>query len=171
MYGARPATALPRPGRNCLFQSTRPVWGATTYLKALSCSRSIFQSTRPVWGATKIQPAVYQGIGISIHAPRMGRDGKCMLARAGICQFQSTRPMRGATNITSKHTIIHDRFQSTRSMRGATQIDFPIICNRIISIHAPHAGRDLKVYLPLPDGADFNPRAPCGARRFEVVGV
>ena len=35
----------------------------------------------------------------------------------------------------------------------------------VISIHAPHAGRDLIDADLLEDQFDFNPRAPCGARR------
>ena len=35
-----------------LFQSTRPVWGATRTLPGRSPRKTRFQSTRPVWGAT-----------------------------------------------------------------------------------------------------------------------
>ena len=34
----------------------------------------------------------------------------------------------------------------------------------IISIHAPHAGRDRGPHPDHDQGVDFNPRAPCGAR-------
>ena len=34
-----------------VFQSTRPVWGATINAAA-HISKCMFQSTRPVWGAT-----------------------------------------------------------------------------------------------------------------------
>ncbi len=57
-----------------LFQSTRPVWAATP--KALRLMRiQLFQSTRPVWAATS-----FGGQGndaariVSIHAARVGRD-------------------------------------------------------------------------------------------------
>ena len=36
-----------------LFQSTRPVWGATLTDICLCTIGTIFQSTRPVWGATR----------------------------------------------------------------------------------------------------------------------
>ncbi len=81
-----------------LFQSTRPVWGATQ-LSYRRDRTGKFQSTRPVWGATlshsvdlqiwgNFNPrapcgARHQGEGISplpllisIHAPRVGRDSK-----------------------------------------------------------------------------------------------
>ena len=35
---------------------------------------SIFQSTRPVWGATAILSRLAKPTKISIHAPRVGRD-------------------------------------------------------------------------------------------------
>ena len=42
---------------------------------ALELAEQAFQSTRPVWGATTEAPEEYRDIIISIHAPRMGRDG------------------------------------------------------------------------------------------------
>ena len=56
-----------------IFQSTRPVWGATpeagTYSNLIK-----FQSTRPVWGATAFADSQKVQYIISIHAPRVGRD-------------------------------------------------------------------------------------------------
>ncbi len=41
---------------------------------------------------------------------------------------------------------------------------------QLISIHAPHAGRDRRARRNAPySSADFNPRAPCGARRAAVI--
>ena len=81
-----------------LFQSTRPVWGATDRnVVTLSCvpisihaprvgrdpfgisftqKHMAFQSTRPVWGATEPKHIGYFTYTISIHAPRVGRDSK-----------------------------------------------------------------------------------------------
>ena len=102
------------------------------------------------------------------------------------CEFQSTRPMRGATSLTflfppylicfnprapcgARHfadatliTIL--MFQSTRPMRGATPINpFPKSLYNV-SIHAPHSGRDASSPTPCGSFSGFNPRAPCGAR-------
>ena len=102
--------------------------------------------------------------------------------------FQPTRPLRGATGIPFGR-IAGLVFQPTRPLRGAT-MDF---CNNYryiqISTHAPLAGRDVEL-LPLTTSKEefqptrplrgatlrfvlvtssfsyFNPRAPCGARRF-----
>ena len=72
--------------------------------------------------------------------------------------------MRGATHsggITSSTSI----FQSTRPMRGATQTKQNSVIMRSISIHAPHAGRDRRCHRWRAYTKHFNPRAPCGARR------
>ena len=66
-------------------------------------------------------------------------------ARDGISEFQSTRPLRGATSQSSGY-LWDAGFQSTRPLRGATP-----------------AHR-----LRKAGGRDFNPRAPCGARLGDV---
>ena len=55
------------------FQSTRPVWGATTGRPRRGNGKS-FQSTRPVWGATLTIAIGRSRLDVSIHAPRVGRD-------------------------------------------------------------------------------------------------
>ena len=52
--------------------------------------------------------------------------------------------MRGATNIASNAQTGKPEFQSTRPMRGATIRDENMVVFVEISIHAPHAGRDSK---------------------------
>ena len=58
---------------------------------------------------------------ISIHAPHTGRDGLSLESSTLRLVFQSTRPIRGATNRKGGDTV-----------------------NLGISIHAPHTGRDSK---------------------------
>ena len=57
----------------------------------------IFQSTRPVRGATTGADFFGTLREISIHAPREGRDLNVLDALRGLLIFQSTRPVRGAT--------------------------------------------------------------------------
>ena len=80
-------------------------------------------------------------------------------------------------------------FQSTRPVRGATDIEIVAIPKPYVSIHAPRAGRDrdrqrnppkrgwVSIHAPragrdiideIGSGAflSFNPRAPCGARPY-----
>ena len=56
------------------FQSTPPVWGATSSLIVPQLSIVVFQSTPPVWGATAPHGCHRSPRSISIHAPRVGGD-------------------------------------------------------------------------------------------------
>ena len=148
---------------------------------------------------------------ISIHAPLAGSDlpppaiepaaenfnprspcGERLKAGeddAFFCIFQSTLPLRGATD----SIVVHDGksgFQSTLPLRGATNRSGRIPWRHVISIHAPLAGSDPRIEetvrrglifqstLPLR-GATltlrsketlvlyFNPRSPCGERQHD----
>ena len=107
-----------------------------------------------------------------------------------VAQFQSTRPMRGATK--SEQSINRTaRFQSTRPVWGATlrlppEVISPSSFNprapcgarrtidhirhslTLVSIHAPRMGRDLWGVANPRQHDRFNPRAPCGARRTAI---
>ena len=124
---------------------------------------------------------------ISTHAPLAGRDSSPAAlgrvrrnfnprapcgARPGTAQecrelaaFQPTRPLRGATSPTCAF-MIRRAFQPTRPLRGATAASLELLAQSArISTHAPLAGRD---FPPRPfriGHINFNPRAPCGARR------
>ena len=124
----------------------------------------MFQSTRPVRGATKAKQQAEQAKVVSIHAPRAGRDristaaarrrrsfnprapcgarpGNANIVGA-LREFQSTRPVRGATQAYSRCLIDRIKFQSTRPVRGATCRDRGVALFSNVSIHAPRAGRD-----------------------------
>ena len=58
-------------------------------------------------------------------------------------------------------------FQSTRPMRGATSSPLGQPKGAAVSIHAPHAGRDVSLQRLLFRVLCFNPRAPCGARHTD----
>ena len=101
------------------FQSTRPMRGATC-------------TSADHWRATNISiHAPHAGrdraellhiahkVSISIHAPHAGRDRDQRQHRQHQHIFQSTRPMRGATNSFVALYKAY-QFQSTRPMRGAT---------------------------------------------------
>ena len=58
-------------------------------------------------------------------------------------RFQSTRPIRGATDIHFIPVQRRNGFQSTRPIRGATHRVARREPGSVrISIHAPHTGRD-----------------------------
>ena len=64
-------------------------------------------------------------------------------------KFQSTRPMRDATILSTLVGSVSYIFQSTRPMRDATSSSLIFFANLVISIHASHAGRDSKVLFLL----------------------
>ena len=129
---------------------------------------------------------------ISIHAPRAGSDTpevRVMPSRlafqstlpvrgatqddrdiAGAKLFQSTLPVRGATLTRRDIEIGRLKFQSTLPVRGATLHLFPVPRGLRISIHAPRAGSDLIAAHGQRDLVlHFNPRSPCGERQLFPV--
>ena len=60
---------------------------------------------------------------------------------------------------------IDPKFQPTRPLRGATRPDNEKLAELMISTHAPLAGRDAFAARSFLCPINFNPRAPCGARR------
>ena len=65
---------------------------------------------------------------ISIHAPRVGSDGRCKYGRRGRPRFQSTLPVWGATQSTKALACYINKFQSTLPVWGATFKLF-LFCN------------------------------------------
>ena len=104
--------------------------------------KSLFQSTRPVWGATADPRPCGRVARISIHAPRVGRDLAASELPPSIVVFQSTRPVWGATTSTTRPPK-PPKFQSTRPVWGATLYTFLFFPLVVVSIHAPRVGRDV----------------------------
>ena len=115
--------------------------GARPAVSHKDLQHAAFQSTRPVRGATRGSTRRPASDGVSIHAPRAGRDSRRLWIDLDALTFQSTRPVRGATLIR----------RAGNRAQG-------------VSIHAPRAGRDRKHAALGGRGGRFNPRAPCGAR-------
>ena len=181
--GARRAGRCTGCGLGCF--NPRAPCGARQSLVLWIWEEMLFQSTRPVRGATFPASSPICARAVSIHAPRAGRDGglfggcllfscfnpraPCGARRVSLLHrrwqggFQSTRPVRGAT-WTAMQPTIERLFQSTRPVRGATlgcimcpyqgafQSTRPVrgatLCQKTriqplcVSIHAPRAGRD-----------------------------
>ena len=165
-YGARPFVAW--PAYNLPDFNPRAPYGARPLPDYRQRIGLLFQSTRPIRGATAGFQQLVHGHAISIHAPHTGRDRWGIRTQQRQQEFQSTRPIRGATirypgsprckryfnprapygarrETLSKWRVI-PAFQSTRPIRGATPhcpVLFPgSLC---ISIHAPHTGRDAAI--------------------------
>ena len=104
---------------------------------------------------------------ISIHTPHAGSDIFVVLVHFRNSPFQSTLPMRGATDDCHCGAAAGE-FQSTLPMRGATNKPPPPPPELPISIHTPHAGSDEGVTAFVDKAGNFNPHSPCGERRYTV---
>ena len=148
-----------------IFQSTRPVWGATCSQTSLSLFSSNFNPRAPCGARRRrikkrkddkndFNPRAPCGArrwmhgtcgrprAISIHAPRVGRDSPVEL-------------VIGLTEAISIHAPRVGR-DDTAALLLVTWIS--------ISIHAPRVGRDRSGWSRCGCSRHFNPRAPCGAR-------
>ena len=141
--GERPLRILADMVPAVIFQSTLPVWGATTSTLRRYSVYCYFNprspcGERPTWSARPITSKL----------------------------FQSTLPVWGATLICPRLNKPHKKFQSTLPVWGATiYISYPLrYCG--ISIHAPRVGSDIFCVGKRFVLFDFNPRSPCGERRI-----
>ena len=106
-------------GLDLLFQSTRPLRGATMVNRIIGFADK-FQSTRPLRGATlNLSQAAISGY-ISIHAPLAGRDRNAGRPRTVYRDFNPRAPCGARLRIEENATLIFTLFQSTRPLRGAT---------------------------------------------------
>ena len=144
--------------------------GARRLFCFVSCRLGSYFNPRAPCGA---RPAlllfVALGIYISTHAPLAGRDKNSPDPLRGHGEFQPTRPLRGATFGAVLHLAWHIIFQPTRPLRGATCDIQPCSGGHPISTHAPLAGRDCRISNRIRQRINFNPRAPCGARRLLLL--
>ena len=143
----------------------------------------------PLAGRDHLHSVHDLGAEISIPAPLAGRDSPAGSLRWRRCHFNPRAPC-GARPGTSRcpstarsyfnprapcgarpgrllvRAVSADQFQSPRPLRGATVLPVVILAAEGISIPAPLAGRDISFLLAPKARANFNPRAPCGARRL-----
>ena len=101
--------------------------------------------------------------GVSIHAPRTGRDRQGRKIMSLRIEFQSTRPVRGATLFSTKISGPCTSF-NPRAPYGARHYHLSITSPTYVSIHAPRTGRDRNSTGKRGKNGCFNPRAPYGAR-------
>jgi len=102
----------------------------------------VFQSTRPARGATSKAFSAKHAAGVSIHAPRAGRDHDT-IPKFAMLAVSIHAPRAGRDDPRPRPLRHPPGFQSTRPARGATLV--PAVSAGIVilvSIHAPRAGRD-----------------------------
>ena len=102
---------------------------------------ALFQSTRPLRGATARARRPGATAPISIHAPLAGRD--LILPKTAACRVISIHaPLAGRDEANAFAMANGLVFQSTHPLRGATPDHHEPACPPPISIHAPLAGCD-----------------------------
>ena len=168
MRGATWRSSGPTRFSGCDFNPRAPC-GARPARPQISSASKTFQPTRPLRGATIISNLYFKKV-----------------------VFQPTRPLRGATMPAGERQE-DETFQPTRPLRGATLVLLSGKPSSNISTHAPLAGRDrascrifrapirfqptrplrgatISLWCSKMRRQNFNPRAPCGARRYADAG-
>ena len=146
-----------------MFQSTRPMRGATRVLvdrhppivvsiHAPHAGRDIGRSVMREASVVSIHaPHAGRDIivlihlcdeDVSIHAPHAGRDIRRNPRICSMLRFNPRAPC-GARLEKYQLALLTAEFQSTRPMRGATVHHANDCVMVLVSIHAPHAGRDI----------------------------
>ena len=99
---------------------------------------------------------------ISIHPPHAGRDCHTCHSRKTMAEFQSTLPMRGGTRGLECWRTHYRNFNPPSPCgEGHYSADKGSMYNHI-SIHPPHAGRDIARRNSGLHQRYFNPPSPCG---------
>ena len=124
----------------------------------------LFQSTRPVRGETQGAIQALGPVIISIHSPRAGRDLRPGAAPCPLWNFNPLAPCGARHALRQRQIIVHCiSIHSPRAGRDQ-EAQLPAHGGQI-SIHSPRAGRDPGASPPALATPNFNPLAPCGARR------
>ena len=177
---------------NFIFQSTHPVWDATSPI-VIAGRPTRFQSTHPVWDATVrwttssnrwtyFNPRIPYGMRlalcgdltdrllISIHASRMGCDS-VRSPSWRVLAFQSTHPVWDATHLRQLGLAIPPisihasrmGCDSTRTIRCVPWLNF--------NPRIPYGMRPVQRRGLPPRSRNFNPRIPYGMRQHFEIGV
>ena len=121
---------------------------------------TVFQSTLPVWGATSAGSARSASALISIHAPRVGSDGRCCRWHSPLRHFNPRSPCGERPLSQSECWTTLPSFQSTLPVWGATGEDPAEDDATEISIHAPRVGSDAQVGATAVDTIEFQSTLP-----------
>ena len=153
-----------------LFQSSRPVRGATCGGWTRPNSATRFQSSRPVRGATPTTSFTPPPVGYFNPRAPCGRDLDLRPLRvAADISILAPRAGRDPQGIDA---FIASADFNPRAPCGARLVHFAVTGHGIaISILAPRAGRDTRKSYRCPRHTNFNRRAPCGARRRFCSGL
>ena len=154
-----------RPLRIDLISTHAPLAGRDRSLSLTTLHLLSFQPTRPLRGATfDITADKVVSKHFNPRAPCGARRGQHH-SGAGRLRISTHAPLAGRDKSRKRKFFSSSTFQPTRPLRGATHYDGNFQLGQSISTHAPLAGRGFVPLFWSPSTANFNPRAPCGARR------
>ena len=115
--------------------------GARPKTRDIYGSCQVFQSTRPVWGATCADSRDRRADAVSIHAPRVGRDHhRTRPAFGGQVSIHAPRVGRDLAHELG-HMQMH-RFNPRAPCGARPALHFAVKSGGRVSIHAPRVGRD-----------------------------
>ena len=157
----RHAPNPPRPG---YFNPRSPDGERPNTSETMRCHGK-FQSTLPGWGATPWSGSFLSGVGISIHAPRMGSDQHHRRANiTGVISIHA--PRMGSDLPTLSGCGLFHVFQSTLPGWGATSSgSLPNGIPKSFQSTLPGWGATCPTCSAVPLSSNFNPRSPDGERR------
>ena len=108
--------------------------------------------------------AAVKGMAISIHVPREGHDGRADVDATTLADFnprapRGARPLPGKTPYVARIISIHVPREGHDN-----HITDTTYCDGLFQSTCPARGTTRRIWLFSANSADFNPRAPRGAR-------
>ena len=143
------------------FQSTLPVWGGTCMFRRWFCQSKISIHPPRVGRDGRRCFGNAGRVLISIHPPRVGRDFPAMVGGAA-CYISIHPPRVGRDVEPQRLQWMRFGFQSTLPVWGGTDRTYYFPNIDQISIHPPRVGRDQTDRPKHSDQMHFNPPSPCG---------
>ena len=176
-----------------LFQSTHSLRSATVIQLKKQFDKIRFNPRTPCGVRRDDSQAPASWDYVSIHALLAECDGTIHKPLPHGIMFQSTHSLRSATHTGAVETVIEQvsihallaecdvyatgrvasycKFQSTHSLRSATPLASPRRKSQRVSIHALLAECDRYIPVCRLRFPGFNPRTPCGVRRFRDAPI
>ena len=143
----------------------RAPYGARRPDRWRSCGPAYFNPRAPYGARLQVQILIRTDKIISIHAPHTGRDWLMVPGILYTWEFQSTRPIRGATGSVSYHHPAAGPISIHAPHTGRDSIS--VCCSASSSVFQstrPIRGATVQTLVCSQGLQDFNPRAPYGAR-------
>ena len=159
-------TGMSDPEKWIRFQSTLPVRGATSFSRAAFAGSCYFNPRSPCGERRGAGRRIRGNRLISIHAPRAGSDIQKLAFLSDSLGFQSTLPVRGATQRQkNRWELFYISIHAPRAGSDANLDSMPPLRLSRFQSTLPVRGATMQLEIIVTTRRDFNPRSPCGERR------